>query len=78
MEAIIRIVLGLVIISIFILNFWSLAYLLGLIFWLFDSLFNYLAYLGASCSFIEWIQTAFYSACVLFVILWVVNLVKHA
>ena len=77
MDAFVWIVVGLVLIAILLTNFGSLAYLLGLVFWFIDYIFNFSAYVGASCDFISGIKTAFYSACVLFVVLGVVNMFKH-
>ena len=77
MDAIVRIIIWLVLIWIFMANFLNLAYLLWLVFWFIDYIFNFSAYVGASCDFISGIKTAFYSACVLFVVLGVVNMFKH-
>ena len=77
MEAIVRIIIWLVLIWIFMANFLNLSYLLWLVFWFIDYIFNFSAYVGASCDFITTIKTAFYWVCVLFVLLGVVNMFKH-
>ena len=77
MDAFIRIVVGLVLIAILLTNFGSLAYLLGLVFWFIDYIFNFSAYVGASCDFITTIKTAFYWVCVLFIGFGVINMFKH-
>lgn len=78
MEAMVWIFVWLLLVWLLLLNFWNLAFLLGVFLSWIDVMFNSLSYIGASCEYISDAKTTLLWVFLLACALLLVKVFKHA